>query len=357
MTRLVLAALLWAGALGLAGSKADAGSVKPIPKRPAASNHAVGYRNVDGYTWNGTYWTWPDGRLYNRTTYPAWDSYGRYYLGVQYVEYKAPAALPPPPAYQIPDYRDKAWRDKVIDILADRENYKQYKETLTAAGLLDGNPFLAGSGAATYYRSSYYNTSPTIYGNNAFSYADIWGDNSPALMFQSASQHAKLSQSQAEAAIGSVFALVDKDAGARQRIAEIKANSDAAIAFLNAMKTQSSHHEKVERRFGQEALPPQPAPRGKFDPILFEKMAVAQCGSCHLGDKVKGGFHLESMRDMPIAERRDRVWARLTHKDPAKRMPQGKDGGPGQPLTKIENDAWFQYLFTPPAELMPAAKD
>lgn len=342
-----------------------------------ASNYAVGYK-LDGYTWTGSYWRWPDGRLYTRTTYPAYDSYGRYYLGVQYEEYKVPQpqALPAPLVYQLPDYKDPKWKDKVIDILAQREDYKQFRETILLTGLAESDglsglrPLVPGLRGGDHYsaysRSSYYNTpSPTQYASNAFTYADIWGDSSPSLLFQQANQHVKASGTMFEAGMASAFTVVDKNYAHRERLAEIKAQSDAAIAFLQAVKTQSSHHEKVERRFGQPpqadpqpAPPPSPPrPSGKLDPVLFEKMAIHQCGACHLGEKVKGGFNLESMRDMTVAEKRDRVWARITHKDPGKRMPQAPDGGPGTPLTKQELDLWYLYLFVPQAALMPPVKD
>jgi len=66
-----------------------------------------------------------------------------------------------------------------------------------------------------------------------------------------------------------------------------------------------------------------PAGGGNLEIVSFEQ-AAQSCIECHGAKKQEGKFSIFDYQQMPLEEKAKRVWPRLTHSDPDKRMPKGK---------------------------------
>lgn len=314
----------------------------------AMASNVIGYRNVDGYTWNGTYWTWPDGSIYNRVTYPAYDYYGRYYLGVQYVQVKT--AVPTTINYNSPN-----WKADAIKILGEREERTLFDKTFSMLAETSTAPHVLSN-----YRNTYGASGTTLYQHQQVTIKDVWGDYNPALGMQQLHQLANAQRTNTQETIGAFASLVGDDQVARARLAEIMANRDAAVAFLQALKTSQSREVTIKNVVGAgQGTVPNGDPKAAvvFDKERFTARVVQQCGTCHLGDKVSGGFDLKNLSAMPFEARLSKVWGRLTHPDPKKRMPLAGGFSPGVPQTDVELREWFNYLFASPGVTMEGAKE
>lgn len=322
---------------------------------------ASGFPNgtiLDGYRYNSAdgYWYWSDGTAYSRSQYSYYDSYGCLRYSWQYTRvYSAPVIQSPS--------KDPNWRDTLAKVALAREKAKarlleqQHEQASFEASLkllgLEGSYSSGG-----YATSSLYGTlGTTLYAHQALTIKDIWGDYNPSVGFQQLNQLAKAHQASAHDIFNAFAEVVGNDAVARARIAEILANRDAAVAFLNALKTNQSREVKYEWKIGPDGKPQAIPGKSdyKLDPVQFQKRVETQCAACHLGSSVKGGFDLNSLKDMSFKDRLEKVWGRLTHKDPAKRMPLAVGLSPGQPQTPAELREWYEYLFS--VQQMPAAKE
>lgn len=321
----------------------------------SASGFRDGYINAHGYRFQAAtgFWIWPaSGELYQRTAYEFTDNYGYRRVSWHYVRVNVAVKV------VLPTYRDPDWRTKLLEVAGtirkDAQEQAAFSEAVRQLGLeglarVPGLPANMYGQYGFYGQSSYGASGTTLYGAQ-LTVKDVWGDTSPSILYQQAAALAKGQQALSSEATQAFAELVSGDAAARARIAEIFANRDAAIAFLQALKTP--HSRTIQLKVGQEAKPEQKF--GSLDQAKFTAMVENRCATCHTGDKVKGNFDLNALAGMDFSGKR-KVWGRITHADPAKRMPLSPTLGVGTPLTEDELRAWFGYLFSEP--MMNGAKE
>lgn len=318
---------------------------------------ADGPLNADGYSWNGTYYVWPaDGTQWRRTTTQYYDRYSCCYRTQYTYVYAAPPYVAPVAAAPVINYKSPTWKEELVKAMNDREERHLFDKSMQAFGQSSTVPQLNyGYANGNYLQRSvtqYGASGTTLYSHAAITTKDVWGDTSPAQLFQQLGNLTKNQQELSGTAVAAFAQLVGDDSAARGRIAELLANRDLAVAVINAAKTQQTVTKEYKIEQGtQPNGPPPGAAAGQLNPQNFEKRVEAQCASCHLGDKLKGGFNLTSLPSLDNAGKL-KVWLRLNHSNPNKRMPLAGTDGPGTPQTPQELEEWRQYLFG-----MPAAKE
>lgn len=131
-------------------------------------------------------------------------------------------------------------------------------------------------------------------------------------------------------------------------VAKITAAGQVATAAIAAASSKPS---SVQREFTFKAqvspdgtvnvAPEQNATVRVQGGLTAESVIAQKCANCHSGEDPDGGLDLTKPVDAGVLSR---VLARVTTADPAKRMPKGHDGKPGEALKIDEMAALFQLL-------------
>jgi len=322
--------------------------------------HASGYDSA-GRHYPAGYFAWQNGQWYQN---------GRPFYETTSKEAKALSqTVPFQPGWQKQLLDIAAARDKVEGRLRTQAaDFQQYLQGLQALGL-QGNfhiqnygqsvPYGAPTMPYTPYASSkqYGNQGNTLYGYTYSTIRDIYGDTSTSSLFQQQAKLAENAQSLAGQASTDFGNNVAREGNNRARVAEILAYGQSRKMALDSSHPQIPVEEHREDRIettgqGQGQVQQQGQGQGQAQSlgpdggarvtmpradgaVTWPAVAIERCASCHGNGKHEGGFELAAYEKMP-PEQKAKVWARLTTSDPDKRMPRGKDGGPGKPLTPAE---------------------
>lgn len=262
------------------------------------------------------------------------------------------------------------WKQKVLEIAAKRDDYNSFLAALNALGYqqqqsVGGYPTGGASTLSQYTTSnslqlgSYGANATTGYGYTLKEALGGYFGDSPGVLFQAASQHVKNAQQLAGQGATDFSDLVKQDGSYRARVAEILARGQVAAAALQAASgppqtvTQSRTFtfQVVPNDQGGYQVVPAQSPQGAVpnmptvdDAVVMTRVLGPRCAGCHSGKDPQAGLDLSQYSSF-TAEQRGRVWARLTHKDPEKRMPKGPNNTIGQPLPPEELAAVAQTLM------------
>jgi uncharacterized membrane protein len=140
-------------------------------------------------------------------------------------------------------------------------------------------------------------------------------------------------------------------------VAEILAKGQVASQVLGAVNASPSQQQVRQFTFnatvgsnGQVQVTPQ-SPQGPQQQqagqvgvnanspehtAFVGQIIGTKCSMCHGGGATKGSFNMQNWQAFDENVWRDKVIARVTCAEPAKRMPLANDGGPGQSLTVDE---------------------
>lgn len=275
-------------------------------------------------------------------------------------------------AYQISGYEAKSytagtegWRSQLLRIKGQQKLYEdrlkesanehnEFMEAVKELGLSGSynfTPRYANAGLANqnlaaslgqYGATPYAGQGNTIYGYTELS--EVYGRLDLALHLNQAARLAEGAQNLSQQATGGFNTMVD-NAGERQKgIATVLAQAQAAAQVLQATKVdpqgtvrrQSFFFKVVPDANGQmkaEMIDGAPAAATTTGDVEERFTAVVQnnCLSCHNGEKAKGGLDFAKAQDFPF-ETWKKIWTRVRHPDPARRMPLTGDNEPGQPL-------------------------
>jgi hypothetical protein len=343
-----------------------------IPSPAVASDYADGYVGGD-YTYRDGFW-WAGGYPYTRekvysTAYTiGYNHYGQpYYVPSTTWEWRyTRAAYYRDKGPEMPKPTDPGWRAKLLEIAAYRNQAEaklrasaqetaEFQEWVNTLGLT-GNFRWDGFGREPYrvqgVRSSYAAfgehglTGSTQYGYSTEAALKVYGDTDLNALYQQASLLAQGAQGLAGQAAGDHAKLTQQAADGAARSAEIIAKGIAIREAARAMNAAPSADVKVTTSGAGStagALPGPPAggplltapPDGNA--LAAWKGSAERCAACHNeADRTKNhGFTLADYPRMKFAER-VKVWARLHHPDPKKRMPPD----PAKPLTEAEFREW-----------------
>jgi hypothetical protein len=351
------------------------------------SSYANDYTNgfVDGYyTYRDGYW-WYAGCAYTRVK--VWDPQSYYYdaCGRAYPyartwhwEYSQVASAP---TYTTPAYTpavsssDPHWKGKLLDIAAARDrgeielrktsvDHAAFLQSVQALGL-QGNFAIQGYGQALLYpgfalpgfahgTAAYGNANLGTFGANAdalygYSYNQLreaYGELNMNTLYQQAARNTQTAQALGGQAHTEFSGLVGQAGDNQARIAEILAKAQAAKIALDAANPQASSKTQTSTTIvGSTPAAPATgvaaaAATAGDDGALFMRNVVSpRCLACHSGGNLKGGLDLTGYLSFP-PEKKDLVRERVYASDPARRMPRGKDGGPG-PALPAEEKAGF----------------
>src|SRR5215831_2264658 len=319
--------------------------------------HASGYDSV-GRHYPAGYFAWQNGQWYQN---------GRPFYETTTKEAKTLSqTVPYQPGWQKQLLHIAEERDKIEGRLRlQAQDFQSYLQGIKTLGL-EGNFHWQGYGQqmpyspyATPYGSSrqYGNQGNTLYGYTYSTIRDIYGDTSTNTLFQQQAKLAENAQSLAGQASQDFGNNVAREGNNRARVAEILAYGQSRKMALDSSHPQIPVEEHREDRIetqgqGQGQVQQQGTGQGQAQSIgpdggarvtmpradgavTWPAVAIERCSSCHGNGKKEGGFELVQYEGM-APELKARVWARLTSSDPDKRMPRGKDGGPGKPLTPAE---------------------
>jgi mono/diheme cytochrome c family protein len=308
---------------------------------PGSNYYGANISYFDGqYHWH------PEGYFEGRW-YPAgWYRWlnGDWYLhGYGFLYPPTRTVIAPPPS----------WREKLVDFAVQRERdqariqeknqeYDAYLRALQALGLATNmsgtvgavqgnNPQLGSFGA----------NGTTIYGYTYNSIKDIYNDQDPSILYQQAARLTERAQDLGDKAHSRFSDLLSKEGQNRARVAEILAQGQAASAALQAARAAPQRQEQTQ--ITVQGTTPTPPSANAGANANFNNLLTARCASCHSGPNAKGGFQAQSYTSMSLEEKAKRVWSRLLSDDPKKRMPQGKDGQPAQPLSAEELFQFFTH--------------
>lgn len=267
----------------------------------------------------------------------------------------------------VPQYA-QGWKTKVLDVASKRDDYNAYLNALKELGMpqpppaqqggqqpgmfapanaMNGNANLGtyGANASTLYGYPYQGTLYTY-----SSVKDLYGDANINTLFQQAAQLAQNAQALGGEATKQFQSSVALEGGNRARVAEILARSQAAAETLRAAQGSESHTTTQGQTFRIEPQQPQPQvqppqqggaqPRveggGGTNFAAFVQLATAKCLRCHGGEKTEGKFDIRQYANIPVRDKVEKVWPRLTTTDKDKIMPKG-----GAPLTTEELKLFF----------------
>ncbi len=300
-------------------------------------------------------WYWKGGQAFSRTA--VYDAHGC--LTYRYTPYVAPVTNVTHITTETPN-----WRTKLIEVAELREKnaaklkeaaleQQEYLQALKALGLNGPSTYTTTTTVDAYGYSQ--RTAPqgsTVFGYNEI--ADVYGNVDLGELYQSAIRLAEASQRSGDSATNGAFKLVDQFGDRAQdllsqqlAIAEINAKTtgvtNAARALGDAIKAEG--RIRVEKKVEG----PASAPPASGSPILDEPTAKAadaaydklgalvqnKCVSCHGGKTTEAGLNLLDLGKLDDATV-DKIFARITHADPEKRMP------PGKPLTRAEISLFYQ---------------
>lgn len=314
---------------------------------PASANE---YTYRDGYYWCGTqaytrYWVSPSyyyscGR---------WIQYAEGYWAYTPISVAVSTTITPADGYS-------GAVSKLLDVAKQRDKYELQNRKLAvehsailqmvdALGL-KGNFAISGYGQSLLYPGYGYPFTQTTanlgtYGANAdslygYSYSQIqqaYGSTDMNTLYQQAARNTQSAQSLGAQANTEFSGLVSQAGDNQARVAEILAKAQAAKIALDAANPQSSKTTQTQVSVtGTSAAPNTVSSAGDDSALFLKNVAVPLCASCHSGGTVKGGFDVTQYPSLPL-DKKVIVWGRLFDHDPARRMPKGKDLGPGAPLT------------------------
>ena len=145
---------------------------------------------------------------------------------------------------------------------------------------------------------------------------------------------------QAQAMTAMAVADVEKTKAQATLAASMKADGSSGLQVNQAFK--------IEQGGGATKVEPDPSnPNPTVPPLPTDNLGQIQqmfnlrCVSCHGGNTPKGGLNLEDAKRL-TAVQVDSVLTRVTHSDPAKRMPLTAEGKPGEPLPMHELKLLFK---------------
>jgi len=261
----LLASVAVASVLLLTGS-AD-GSEYYYNGRP----YGEGYRNSDGYVFQGGYWNW-HGDAYTRALRQRAGYYncGYYYPGAYYYHYVFHHGAAVPTYSSGSNYLSGNWRDRLLQIASERDRVEgeirkaafeqaYFTDSVKALGF-EGNfhiqnygysPFGYGPGKAANYGGGNLQMSTagaqgnTVYGYSYNTLANVYGDTNPAALYQQAYRLAESAQKYGDKATGGFQDIVAQDNDGRQKVAEILAKGQAVQEFLSRLDGNSA---KVETK-------------------------------------------------------------------------------------------------------------
>lgn len=323
---------------------------------------AFGQTDINGYVWDGQYWT-KDGYQYTRTLYqaPGYWYGGCYYQGTYHYRYTLYSA----PVAKLPSPKDDDWRTQLLKIAAARDKQEgeirkaafeqqYFTEAVKALGL-EGNFRWSGYGTLPPYMSNGYQVMPfagqyqmqgtynfgvnatTQYGYNSI--AQLYGETDLNQLFLQAAQLTQNAQKLSGEATANFQGLVGQEGSNRAKVAEILAKGQIAREVISALSSNDfksfsfkiSPVGQIEKDDSKVDAGTKAALRQQWGDL-----AAAKCASCHSGSKTEGKFDLNSYLSMSQQEKQDRVWSRLTTDDPVRRMPKN-----GPKLTSEELRLWF----------------
>jgi len=327
----------------------------------AYHHHPAGYDSA-GRWYPAGYYRWSGGQWYAQNGQP--------YYATTSAEYRA--------TQQKVEYAP-GWQKQLLDIAAARDKvegrmrlnaqeFQSYLQALKALGL-EQNFHWNGYGQPVPYGQGYGNGTPyastkqygtqgnTIYGYTYSTIRDIYGDTSTSSLFQQQAKLAENAQSLAGQASQDFAGNVQREGNNRARVAEILAYGQSRKMALDSSHPQIPVEEHREDRIetqgqGQGQVQQQGQGQGQAQSIgeggqarvtmpradgavTWPAVAIEKCSACHGNGKKEGGFEIARYEGM-APDLKAKVWARLTSKNADERMPRGKDGGPGKPLTPAE---------------------
>ncbi len=266
-------------------------------------------------------------------------------------------------------YPPVGWRESLLQLAKQRdafegkrrlviEDQRAYIEAIQALGLT-GNfnwggygAFNYGNGIAQSYQlGSYGQSGGSVYGYQTI--ASQYGAMDINALYQAGARLTQNAQGLAGQGHSDFLDLLRLTGNNQARVAEILAKGQVAVAALqaapNAAPSQHVETRIFKFRSGPNGLVPLPEDtpavpqQGQATANLnaFATLAAQRCASCHSGKDARAGFQVGAYPNMS-REDKMRVWHRITHPDPAKRMPQGADGKPGVPLTPEEITIFLQ---------------
>lgn len=266
------------------------------------------------------------------------------------------------------------WKQTFLKVASKRDEYAAYLAALKAMGVSPppaggfapppgiGSGPGYGNGSGVNYNTNlgtYGANGSTLYGYTVQSVKDMFGDASTASLYLQAQQLAQNAQALGGEATKQFQSNVAQDSQNRTRMAEALARGLAASEALRAAQGSESHQSSSTTTFQsgqgvqqQQQMPPQGndqqgAPQQQTQPRLqgaarqpspaFVVLATKSCLKCHDGskadgNKLEGGFAIQSYSAMPLKDKMERVFPRLiTGTDDKPRMPKGHE-----PLTPEE---------------------
>lgn len=334
----------------------------------ANSVSATEYEYRDGYYWSS-------GTAYSRDRYfqPGYWSGCNYVNGYYFYRY---TAVPTVYKSDTVNYTDPGWRSKLLDIAANRDKAEmairkgQFEQQyfLDAVGALGlqgnfrvnsygavapgvGQPQLAlqpgmgytiqgstitnfGANASTQYG----------YGGGGVNTAVAVNPNDLTLLIQQFGQVTQNAQKLGADATTNFQGIAGNALSSRDRVNESLAKAAMVERLFQALNTPESKGfsfkitaNKIERVEDPKEVTPEL--KGKLREQWYAA-AKQDCGSCHSGEKVKGGFNID---DYPAftPEKKQAVWKIITTPDEKVRMPRKDDGGPGEQLPADRVRLWF----------------
>src|SRR5215471_13121103 len=323
----------------------------------AYHRHAAGYDSA-GRHYPAGYYAWQSGQWYQN---------GRPFYETTSKESKSlQQSVPFQPGWQRQLLHIAEERDRIEGRLRlQAQDFQSYLQGIKTLGLENNfhwqnyGQSVPYSPYTTPYGSSkqYGNQGNTLYGYTYSTIRDIYGDTSANTLFQQQAKLAENAQSLAGQANQDFGTNVAREGNNRARVAEILAYGQSRKMALDSSHPQipvEEHREdKIETQGqGQGQVQQQGQGQGQAQSIgadgraavtmpradgavTWPAVAIEKCSSCHGNGKKEGGFELVKYEGM-APELKAKVWARLTTSDVDKRMPRGKDGGPGRPLTPAE---------------------
>jgi hypothetical protein len=269
----------------------------------------------------------------------------------------------------------KDWRDRLLDLAAyrdkvegeirrqsaDQQAFLQAVESLGFThnfrmqnyGVNPYSPIPYGNGGYVS-PNNYGATANTVYGYTYNTIKDVYGDSNLNALFQQSSRLAENAQTLGGQATQGFQENIAREGDNRARVAEILAQAQAAKTALDAAKPQaSSRTETTSQLTMQQQGGQQGAAQGQVQDqsgvgqaapavgasAAWVGLASNKCASCHSAKAqggIRGGFDVSQYPQMS-PDKKQKVWARILHPDPAKRMPLAADGkSPGTALTADE---------------------
>lgn len=269
------------------------------------------------------------------------------------------------PASSYGGYGQERWREKLLDIAANRDRYEaqgrasalehsEFIDSVRVLGL-EGNFHLqgygyaptysqgavAGYGAGAGYAGPYAQQGNTVYGYQQYAASYGQGVDLSAL-YNQAGRLTSQAQEFAGQATSDFSGLVDQQAQGQAEVAKILAQGQAAATALSQTKPAP-----VAPTFRTFSFRTEVGADGKMQvmggpndlTLKAEQLISLKCATCHNAEKPSKGLDLTAIASW-TKDQRDQwgpvILAAVTNPDPAKRMPLSPDLSPGHPLSPEE---------------------